>query len=108
MRNRDQAQFKHRCPYDNKGYGGSRLADLRAYEASDEDLAQRRTKVQCPLCGRRLVGWATISHDGYIVRYVVPPHKKKGWWKRGKKQSRDLRQRVEPPAARSAKVQQAR
>lgn len=82
FRKRDQAAFKHRCSYQNKHYGGCRLADLRAYEASDEELGQRRTKVVCPECGRRLWGWATVNHDGQIIGYSIPPHKVKKWWKR--------------------------
>ena len=48
----------------------------------------RRKRVKCPTCGRKM--WAAIRtcHDGCCIYHCVPPHKVKGWWKKGKKTTR--------------------
>lgn len=43
---------------------------------------------ECPKCSRRLKLKIYIDHDGDIRR-ELPRHKKKGWWRKPKKQSRD-------------------
>lgn len=47
----------------------------------------KRKRVRCPVCGRKMWGWAYIQDCG--VEYKIPPHKRKGWWKKRKKVSRD-------------------
>lgn len=89
-RPRDQAQFKNRCSYSNKGHGGSRLSyyGRAVYDNLNEKFNKKRVRVTCPACKRKMWGWAVISNDAEIHYYAVPPHKIKGWWKKGKKISR--------------------
>ncbi len=51
----------------------------------------KNKRVTCPECGRKMWAARRTCHDGCCPLYCVPPHKKKGWWKIGKKkkQSRD-------------------
>lgn len=91
-RQQDQAQNKRMCPYNSKKGGGSRLYHLsRAVETMDKSWSQKRTRVKCPECGRRMWGWATISHDAEIVHYSVPPHKRKRWWRIARGEKKDAK-----------------
>jgi hypothetical protein len=45
--------------------------------------AERRQRVKCPVCGRRLRGRILVdTQDMEIFGVAVPPHKAKGWWKK--------------------------
>jgi len=44
----------------------------------------RKRRVKCPECGRRMSGWVAVGYDDEL-RLVVPPHKRKKWWKRNGK-----------------------
>lgn len=39
-------------------------------------------RVQCPYCNRRMKPDTNTQPDGDMM-YRVPPHKRKGWWKKG-------------------------
>jgi len=82
----DQATNKHMCSYSTKGYGGCRPSDphSRAHIVRDKDWTQKRVKVQCPVCKRKLDGWLMMDHDGVDRGYAIPKHKRKGWWKKKK------------------------
>lgn len=54
------------------------------HEEPYDDKPFKRQRVECPSCGRRMMGWMII-HDGEVLKYAVPPHKRKGWWKKAKK-----------------------
>lgn len=41
-------------------------------------------KVRCPVCKRRIKADVRAGHDGDVI-WRIPPHKKRGWWKRRKK-----------------------
>lgn len=74
------------CPYSEKGtFNGlyhSRNPPYRAVEVEENLGRKHREKVTCPLCKRRLWGWVRISHDADFLGVVVPPHKRKKWWKK--------------------------
>lgn len=44
-------------------------------------------RIRCPECKRRMIADTSFGHDG-ILRFRVPPHKRKGWWKRKRKSRR--------------------
>lgn len=77
---------KNMCPYSEKGtFNGlyhSRNPPYRAVETKENLGKVHQKKVACPLCGRRLMGWVRISHDADFLGVAVPPHKRKGWWKK--------------------------
>lgn len=73
------------CPYQDKHGDRGLAVSSRAVEISEKNWKQKRVRVKCPECGRRMWGWCVISHDGEILHYAVPPHKKKGWWKKKKR-----------------------
>jgi len=73
------------CPY--VGWRGEPLNSWGRHRESG--VEQKRVRVTCPECGRRMIGWMAVCDDGCCVRYTVPRHKVKGWWKKGKKKSRD-------------------
>ena len=72
------------CSYDEKGENRGVGHSNQYVWILEEDWKQKRERVTCPVCKRRMWGWAHI-HDGEIMRFVVPPHKKKKWWKKRKK-----------------------
>lgn len=43
----------------------------------------RRKRVACPVCKRRLVARVAVGYDDEL-RYVVPKHKRKRWWRKPK------------------------
>lgn len=71
------------CYYQTKHGGGARLHSFhRAVEVSNKYWEQKRVRVKCPVCGRKMWGWAVIGHDADIYYYAIPPHKRKRWWKK--------------------------
>jgi len=60
-------------------------------EHTEKFFASKNKRVRCPVCGRSMWAARRTCHDGCCEMYCVPPHKKKGWWKKPKKQSRDLK-----------------
>lgn len=48
----------------------------------------KKGRVRCPDCGRRIFA-RRIEEDGHEY-FILPPHNKKGWYKRPKKQSKDM------------------
>jgi hypothetical protein len=73
------------CGY-SEPHGGYtlKLGSSRAVELDDEDWERIYKKVYkcCPTCKRRLQCWAVVDHDGDIICYNIPKHKKKKWWKK--------------------------
>lgn len=53
-------------------------------ETEFKDITKHRPRLTCPDCGRRLMAWAQV-HDGEVMCWRIPAHKRKGWWKRPKK-----------------------
>ena len=49
-------------------------------------LPYRKVILTCPTCGRRVQGRSLVCHDGCCVSYLMPEHKRKGWWKTETKQ----------------------
>lgn len=45
----------------------------------------KRYRVKCPECGRKLMTSVSLCDDGCCIYHRIPPHKPKGWWKKGKK-----------------------
>ena len=45
----------------------------------------KRIRVKCSVCKRRMLADIRICHDGCCLTYILPPHKIKYWWKKGKK-----------------------
>jgi len=54
-----------------------------------EEYARKRVRLSCPVCGRRLLAWMQMGHDGDFQGYTLPPHKVKGWWKKKTKTIHD-------------------
>lgn len=74
------------CPYFDEKRGASvddRGRACHAVHDSKDVKKLQRKRVTCPVCGRRLMGWIAVGYDDEL-RLVVPPHKKKGWWKKRK------------------------
>lgn len=44
----------------------------------------KNIRVTCPRCGRRMMASYSTCHDGCCLRFYVPAHKPKRWWKRKK------------------------
>lgn len=42
-------------------------------------------RVICPKCGRKMMSQVRCDMDGLDRIDCIPPHKIKGWWKKGKK-----------------------
>jgi hypothetical protein len=51
----------------------------------DNNFGYLRQRVTCPECGRRMIARVQVGHDGDHVAYLLPPHKRKKWWKKGVK-----------------------
>lgn len=49
----------------------------------------KRIRMKCPDCGRRIMSSITNCHDGCCFWHVLPPHKPKDWWKKGKQRPRN-------------------
>ncbi|KKN26949.1 hypothetical protein LCGC14_0869450 [marine sediment metagenome] len=57
--------------------------------ASSRDTSTKELiRVKCPKCKRRIWGQTKYCHDGCCTLIRVPPHKRKGWWKKPKKKAR--------------------
>ena len=74
------------CPYRDK-YRGTPLNSGGRW--GFKTGVKKHVRVACPECGRRMIGWAAVCHDGCCVEYTVPPHKPKCWWKKPKAKSKD-------------------
>jgi hypothetical protein len=44
-----------------------------------------RIRVMCPVCKRRMYASTRVMHDGDGLYIYMPPHKRRKWWKRGKR-----------------------
>jgi len=55
---------------------------------SKEKKGSYLKRAYCPTCKRHLETYLELCHDGCCFSVMIPPHKRKGWWKRGKKQSK--------------------
>ncbi|MAH42166.1 hypothetical protein CL614_00340 [archaeon] len=76
------------CEYNSmRGYTKS-----NTWHGIDKDVLNEKAKrIRCPECGRGMLSAVRTCHDGCCINHCVPPHKKKGWYKVGKKKktSRD-------------------
>jgi hypothetical protein len=79
------ATTERMCSYHNP-FRGYSLGHRTFFDRPVYDKRQKRVRVQCPECGRRMFAWAAYCDDGCYVSYIVPKHKKKAWWKKPKKQ----------------------
>lgn len=70
------------CEYFEKRPDQHSNTDRRSYW---QEEAPKSKKVECPVCGRRMMGWMFLQAEGEIVKYAIPIHKKKHWWKKPKK-----------------------
>ena len=81
------------CHYSNV-YGMSRSHQEENWCGTNPDMWNEKSKrVRCPACGRSMMSNIRVCHDGCCIYHCIPPHKKKEWWKKGKKQSRDNKMR---------------
>jgi len=60
-------------------------------ERTEKFFTKKNKRVICPVCGRKMWAARRTCHDGCCEMYCVPPHKKKGWYKKPRKKSRDIR-----------------
>ena len=56
----------------------------RMHIREEEKFGYKKTKRACPECKRKLVCYAVIDEDGYIIKYTIRQHKRKMWWKKKK------------------------
>lgn len=45
-------------------------------------LSNKKKRVRCPECGRRMIARTIVCSAGCCVDYVIPPHKPKEWYKK--------------------------
>jgi hypothetical protein len=57
----------------------------------EETFKIKAKRIVCPECGRKVWSSVRSCDDGCCIFHCIPPHKKKGWWKKGKKQSRRIK-----------------
>lgn len=79
------------CEYYDDNYASRRVMRERrtstdpyvSHNAGQKNFRTRykRTRVKCPACGRKMIGW-DIIHDGEVLAYSIPKHKRKKWWKK--------------------------
>ena len=75
------ATKKQMCDYKDKGKGYG-LCELKyGFWATEPQITEKPKKVKCPKCKRRLKSMVKYCHDGCCVFHLIPPHKKKSWWK---------------------------
>jgi formylmethanofuran dehydrogenase subunit E len=48
----------------------------------------KRIRMTCNDCGRKVLSSVMMDEDGQMIFHSIPPHKRKGWWKREKKSRR--------------------
>jgi hypothetical protein len=78
------AEESEMCPF--SGPRGDPVGDRAAvhhqvFPEAEVKKAQRK-RVTCPVCKRRLLGWVSVGMCEEKLRVVVPPHKRKAWWKK--------------------------
>lgn len=61
------------------------------YRPTRKVLAAKPKRVRCPECGRSMTSALRTDADGSCIFHCIPPHKIKGWWKKPKKRSKDIR-----------------
>jgi len=60
--------------------------DMLSYTPRTPGLRpKRKKKIKCPICGRKLRPRIRQCHDSGCWHMYVPVHKRKHWWKKGKK-----------------------
>jgi hypothetical protein len=45
----------------------------------------KRIRIKCSKCGRRIMSSVDLGIDADNVKHILPPHKPKMWWKKGKR-----------------------
>lgn len=78
------AKQSEMCPYFEK----TGKSDLRWRSGGHGDALKEMPpaqRVQCPACGRRMKAWLSVGYDACCVHQLIPPHKRKDWWKKPKK-----------------------
>jgi hypothetical protein len=61
---------------------------------TDRPTGVKRIRLECPVCGRRMLSSVEMNHDGDYIIHSLPPHKPKEWWKKHtkrKEKSRKIR-----------------
>jgi len=69
------------CPYYDKDRGALRDDRERYYHYVANAGEAKSRRVVCPVCKRRLKSKLAIGYDDE-VRYIIPRHKRKRWWRR--------------------------
>ena len=57
----------------------------------------RRKRVKCPKCGRKIFLRVSFCHDGCCEYLHIPLHKRKHWWKPPKKNFRGMQRKKKLP-----------
>jgi hypothetical protein len=75
---------------------GDRREWNRGFELfpTDRPKGIKRIRLECPLCGRRVMSSVEMNHDGDYIIHSLPPHKARAWWKKHtkrKEKSRKIR-----------------
>ena len=69
------------CTYHEEAYGDSAENRASAHHLVFSKKEVPRKRVTCPVCKRRLTAKVSIGYDD-VVRYLVPQHKRKRWWRK--------------------------
>jgi len=78
------------CSYSNIGQKTPR-PKVWGTTPTEALFAVKSKRIRCPVCGRSMWSSVMTCHDGCCIFHCIPPHKIKGWWKKPKKKSRDIR-----------------
>lgn len=69
----------------NYEYVGPAKVSVSYYEVREMNVRPPdKVRVKCPECKRRIFGQMKYCDDGCCTFIRVPPHKRKGWWKKPK------------------------
>lgn len=91
---------KDQCPYFQERAISTHYS--RRIDFCNSDPEQRFPRgsikpkiLKCPECGRKVKQRVGFCHDGCCVLYWMPPHKRKGWFQKGKlsRNTKGLRRR---------------
>ena len=88
--------FNERLNFSPKFQRARRAAESEGKPSSymSSDTIFIRHRIVCTRCKRRLWADFRLLNCGCCIQFRVPPHKRKGWWKRGKARKRKGDRRV--------------